>query len=78
MPELRRRGAIPVYVDLWSDRTRDPAELVLDAIRSALRDTEGGRSRAARRSGIAKVGLGPWLAIDLGKIGSRSPEPMQS
>ncbi len=69
MPELRRRGAIPVYVDLWSDRTRDPAELVLDAIRSAFRDTEGGLSRAARRSGIAKVGLGPWLAIDLGKIG---------
>ncbi len=69
VPELRRRGAIPVYVDLWSDRTRDPAELVLDAIRSAFRDTEGGLSRAARRSGIAKVGLGPWLAIDLGKIG---------
>ncbi len=70
VPELRRRGTIPVYVDLWSDRTRDPAELMLDAIKFALRDTEGGLSRAARRSGVAKVGLGAWLSLDLASVGS--------
>ncbi len=70
LPELRRRGAIPVYADLWSDRTRDPAALILEAVGSALRDTESGLSRAARRGGVAKVGLGSWLSIDVGNLGS--------
>lgn len=69
VPELRRRGAIVIYVDLWSDRARDPADLLLDAVRGALRDTEGGMAKAARRSGVAKVGVGAWLSIDLDKIG---------
>lgn len=70
VPELRRRGAIAIYVDLWSDRTSDPAGLVLDAVRAALRETEGGVAKAARRSGLAKVGVGPWLSIDLDKVGT--------
>ncbi len=70
LPELRRRGAVPVYADLWSDRTRDPAAIILEAVRTALRDTEGGLSRAARRSGVAKVGLGAWLSLDLASVGS--------
>ncbi len=49
LPELRRRGAVPVYADLWSDRTRDPAAIILKAVRTALRDTEGGLSGAMKR-----------------------------
>ena len=70
LPELCRRGAVPVYADLWSDRTRNPAAIILGTVRTALRDTEGGLSRAARRGGVAKVGLGSWLSIDLGNFGS--------
>lgn len=70
LPELRGRGAVAIYVDLWSDRARDPADLVLDAVRRALRDTEGGIAKAVRRSGVAKVGVGAWLSIDVDKIGT--------
>jgi hypothetical protein len=36
IPVLESRGALVIYVDLWSDKTRNPGELIADAIRSRL------------------------------------------
>lgn len=36
IPAIENAGAIAVYVDLWADKTRDPSELVADAVRDAL------------------------------------------
>lgn len=36
IPTVEAAGAIAVYVDLWTDRTRDPAELIAGAIANCL------------------------------------------
>jgi hypothetical protein len=36
IPLLESQGRFPVYVDLWSDRARDPGELVADALAKAI------------------------------------------
>ena len=36
VPELRQRGAIVIYVDLWADVNRAPLDLVLEAVRKEL------------------------------------------
>ncbi len=43
--ELRSRGAVVVYADLWADRQRDPAALIADALKTALRDLDSPGSR---------------------------------
>jgi hypothetical protein len=69
IPELRDRGALPVYVDLWVDRARDPGEIILEAIKAAIRQADSGVMKLVRRSGLSKVGVGSWLAVDIDKIG---------
>lgn len=36
MPTLERAGAVAVYVDLWTDQTRDPGDLISAAIGEAM------------------------------------------
>lgn len=40
MPALVGMGALPLYLDLWSDRARAPGTLLVEAVRSALVDLE--------------------------------------
>ena len=40
IPALREAGALPIYVDLWADKSKDPSTLVHEAVRSALRAIE--------------------------------------
>ena len=69
VPALERRGVLPIYVDLWADRSRDPAALILDGLRAALRDLDAPAAKMARRTGLAKIGIGAWFSIDLDRIG---------
>src|SRR5688572_478952 len=54
VPEVEARGALPIYVDLWSDRERDPGLLVADGIKAALRAAASAPVRAARAAGLSK------------------------
>jgi hypothetical protein len=36
IPVLERVGAIAVYVDLWTDKARNPSDLIAEAVRDAL------------------------------------------
>lgn len=69
VPEMRRRGWETVYVDLWSDRTRDPAVLIHAAILEALRTYDSLFRRAVRKSGVEKV-TGAGVSVDLSKVGA--------
>ena len=40
VPALEARGALVVYVDLWADRSKSPATLVLDAVRATLQQMQ--------------------------------------
>jgi hypothetical protein len=67
IPEMERRYVLCIYVDLWEDKAADPAKLIADAIREAIRKNANPLVKFARRMGI-KVG---WqgTGIDLEKIG---------
>lgn len=67
---LRGRDVVTTYVDLWADRQRDPAVLIADALRATLRELDGPGLRAARKAGLAKLGVGNWLSFDLDRIGA--------
>lgn len=72
VPALRRRDIEVLYVDLWADKTQDPAVLLSDAIRAELKKENGAISRLAAKAGLAKftVGaLGNGLSFDLSQVG---------
>lgn len=67
-PALERRGALVLYADLWADRSADPGDVIVAAIREALAQREGVIARLARSSGLDKVSVG-GLAFTLDKVG---------
>ena len=70
IPELTARTIISVYVDLWMNKQADPGQLIADAIKAALRDTESLPRRAARSAGLRKIGLGSFVSFDVDRIGA--------
>ena len=70
VPELERRGLVTLYVDLWSDRQRDPASLIADVIRTALRAYDNAAVKAVKAAGLSKVGIGPFASFDIDRIGT--------
>jgi hypothetical protein len=69
IPELEGRDVLPVYVDLWADRDRDPGEVISERIKSTIQNYDAGALKLARSAGMSKIGIGSWLAIDIEKIG---------
>lgn len=67
-PSLERHGALVIYADLWADKTADPGDVIVAAIREALAQSEGVITRLARSSGLDKVSVG-GLAFALDKVG---------
>src|SRR5688572_13681782 len=54
-PELERQGLTVVYVDLWSDLQRNPADLICDAIGRALTPHLGMVAKAAKKTRLEQV-----------------------
>ncbi|MCW7538339.1 hypothetical protein OOT46_10855 [Aquabacterium sp. A7-Y] len=69
IPVMRERGWEPVYVDLWSDRDREPGELIAGTIRKALDQQDGVVLKAAKRIGLDRLNVMGTLSLDLSKIG---------
>jgi hypothetical protein len=69
IPQLKVEGALPIYVDLWSDRGSDPAALIMEAVRTAAKALEGRLTKTMRRAGMSKVGVGSWLSVDVDRLG---------
>lgn len=70
VPELQKRSVETIYVDLWSDKTRDPAELLHNAIKEKFSEHEGLLAKAGRR--LKKINMGAHgysLGIDFDKLG---------
>ncbi|MEO5795999.1 MAG: hypothetical protein ABIP34_14145, partial [Rhodoferax sp.] len=69
VPEMRARGWQTLYVDLWSDRSRDPAELIIAVVRDTLAQLDGPVLKAAKSVGLDKLNVLGALSLDLSKIG---------
>ena len=68
-PELIERGHEVVYVDLWSDRSRDPAELIDEAIGRAIEKRLGFVAKATKAAGVEALDIAGVMKIDTSKIG---------
>lgn len=53
IPAIENAGAIAVYVDLWVDKTRNPADLIAEAVRDKLGSLAGALGKS--RSWLARV-----------------------
>jgi hypothetical protein len=69
MPALADRGVSTIYVDLWEDRQKDPAILISDAVKAAVRSLDSGLTRTIRQSGLAKLTIAGALTFDVEKLG---------
>ena len=68
IPVLKAQGAEVIYVDLWSDRSRDPGDLISEAVRDHVQKREGSILQWARRSGLDKVNVAS-IQLDIAKVG---------
>jgi hypothetical protein len=67
-PQLEKRGALVVYVDLWEDRRADPGDVIVNSVRAELSRHDGVLKRLARSAGMEKVSVG-GMAFSLDKVG---------
>jgi len=69
VPEIEAEDWHPIYVDLWSDRNRNPAELIAEAISEELDKVAPLPRRAVKALGFQKFGVaGATLDIGEGKV----------
>lgn len=68
-PALERTGRVVTYVDLWEDKSRNPGDLIADAIAAELQKHLGIVAKTAKASGLDEVNIAGWLKIDTKKIG---------
>jgi hypothetical protein len=80
IPALEQQGALVLYVDLWSDTKANPAQLVRDAIRSALTQLQTPGSallaKLSRLSGVDVSMLGFKFSFKLDKLGEAGGAPL--
>ena len=69
IPVLNGRDVLTTYVDLWSDRNRDPALLLSDGLKSTLAALDSWTTRALRKSGLSTVGVAGALTFDVDRLG---------
>lgn len=71
VPALEALGALVIYVDLWADRGKNPATLVLDAVRATLQQLQTpGSGLMQRFKGLNLGGAGFSFGFQLDSLGT--------
>ncbi len=72
VPDLERRGLTVIYVDLWIDKTVNPAIHIANAIRTELARKDGAMAKALKKmANMSKLSVGAWgngLSFDLSQL----------
>jgi hypothetical protein len=68
-PALERTGRVVVYVDLWSDKSRNPGALIADAVAAELQKHLGIVAKTAKAAGVDELNIAGWMKIDTKRIG---------
>lgn len=72
IPALESRGALVIYVDLWSDRGKSPAVLVHEAVRATLRELQTPGAALLRRLKGLSIGVaGLSFGFQVDSLGER-------
>ena len=72
VPEFERRGLNVIYVDLWIDKTANPAVHIANAIRTELARDDGAVTKALKKmANMSRMTVGAWgngLSFDLSQL----------
>lgn len=68
MPAMLQRGWTTIYVDLWSDRSKDPAILITHAVQAGISRFASAIRRLAKAAGIEKINVYGTLSVNLGSL----------
>jgi hypothetical protein len=69
LPAMQRRGWTTVYVDLWADRSKDPALLINQAIKARLDTLAGVIAKLAKATGLEKINVFGALSVNVAALG---------
>ena len=69
VPEMQKQGFVTVYVDLWSDQSKDPAVLIADVLKESILALEGSVQKVIKAVGLKKLNIASVLQFELDKIG---------
>ncbi|WP_353163362.1 AAA family ATPase [Salinisphaera shabanensis] len=64
-PDLETDGVVVVYVDLWADTNRDPADLIEHAIMAVMAEHRSQIKTLAEPIGLQRVSLAGWVAFEV-------------
>ncbi len=70
VPALDARGVLTIYVDLWSDRDRDPAALIRAALSEATVRASGWVRRFAGRIQAKSISVPGLAKLDFERVGT--------
>lgn len=72
LPALEKRGVVTIYVDLWIDRSVNPAIHIANAVRASLAAEDGAVTKWAKRvlntTSLNVGALGSGLSFDLSQL----------
>ncbi len=70
VPALQERKVAVIYVDLWVNKERNPADLINQALQEALAASKGFIERKAMSAGLSKLTIAGTFSFDIAKAGT--------
>lgn len=64
LPTMLGRGWTTIYVDLWADKSKDPALLITSAVKKKMGDYAGIVAKMSRAAGLEKVNVLGALSLN--------------
>lgn len=68
LPAMQRRGWTTIYVDLWTDRSKDPAVLITSAVKAKIGSFAGVITKMAQATGLEKINVFGALSLNLASL----------
>jgi hypothetical protein len=65
LPAMQQRGWTTIYVDLWADKSKDPAMLITGAVKTKIGSFSGVIAKMAKATGLEKVNVFGALSLSL-------------
>ncbi len=65
LPAMQNRGWTTIYVDLWADKSKEPAVLIAGAIKAKIGIFAGVIAKLAKATGLEKVNVFGALSLNL-------------
>jgi len=68
LPAMQKRNWTTIYVDLWADKSKDPALLMTSAVKTKIGAFAGVITKMAKAAGLEKVNIFGALSLSLGSL----------